>query len=184
MFVEYAKESPEDILVQISIHNRGPEAGGDSCAADALVPQPLVVGHATTRGRRFRPSAAIAVVTANEADLGERYLYCDGQASLLFTENETNAKRLFGGQNRTPFVKDGINNFVVHGQTDAVNPQKTGHQGGGALPPDRAAGQVRDGPAAADRRGAGSIGPVLRQGRRRVRQTFRRGHAGAPAGGG
>ncbi len=44
VFVEYAKESPEDILIQITIHNRGPEAGGTSRAADALVPQPLVVG--------------------------------------------------------------------------------------------------------------------------------------------
>ena len=63
---------------------------------------------------------------ATDADLGERYLYCDGPAALLFTENETNAKRLFNGENRTPFVKDGINNFIVHGQTDAVNPARTG----------------------------------------------------------
>jgi hypothetical protein len=66
------------------------------------------------------------VVKANDADLGERHLYCDGQATLLFTENETNAKQLFGGQNRTPFVKDGINRYLVHGQTRAVNPAKTG----------------------------------------------------------
>jgi hypothetical protein len=67
-----------------------------------------------------------AVVKVNEAHLGERYLYCDGTAPLLFTENETNAKRLFGGQNRTPFVKDGINSFIVHGLTGAVNPEKSG----------------------------------------------------------
>ena len=66
------------------------------------------------------------VVRAVESDLGERYLYCDGQASLLFTENETNTQRLVGVQNRTPFVKDGINNYVVHGQRDVVNPQQTG----------------------------------------------------------
>ena len=126
VFVEYAKESPEDILVQISVHNRGPEA------AEIHVLPTLWFRNRWSWGRdNPRPSlqavaGKAAVVKASEADLGERYLYCDGQASLLFTENETNAKRLFGGENRTPFVKDGINNFIVHGQTDAVNPEKTG----------------------------------------------------------
>ena len=55
-----------------------------------------------------------------------RYLYCDGSPKLLFTENETNTERLFGDPNATPFVKDGINNCVVHGQTGAVNPQRFG----------------------------------------------------------
>ena len=78
-----------------------------------------------------------AVVHATETDLGEYYLHCDGtlphgrgsekgKPALLFTENETNAKRLFGGQNPTPFVKDAINNFIVHGKKDVVNPQQTG----------------------------------------------------------
>ena len=66
------------------------------------------------------------MIQANETDLGERHLYCDGKAKLLFTENETNAKQLFGGENRTPFVKDGINNYLVHDQTKAVNPKQTG----------------------------------------------------------
>ena len=126
VFVEYAKESPEDILVQISVHNRGPEP------AEIHVLPTLWFRNRWSWGRdNPRPSlqavaGKAAVVKASEAELGERYLYCDGQASLLFTENETNAKRLFDGQNRTPFVKDGINNFIVHGQTDAVNPEQTG----------------------------------------------------------
>ena len=126
VFVEYAKESPEDILVQISVHNRGPEP------AEIHVLPTLWFRNRWSWGRdNPRPSlqavaGKAAVVKASQAELGERYLYCDGQASLLFTENETNAKRLFNGQNRTPYVKDGINNFIVHGQTDAVNPQKTG----------------------------------------------------------
>ena len=62
-------------------------------------------------------------------ELGERYLYCEGDAALLFTENETNNERLFGTPNATPYVKDGINDFVVHGQQDAVNPDADGHQG-------------------------------------------------------
>jgi hypothetical protein len=126
VFVEYAKESPEDILVQISVHNRGPES------AEIHVLPTLWFRNRWSWGRdNPRPSlqavaGKAAVVKASEAELGERYLYGDGQASLLFTENETNAKRLFDGQNRTPFVKDGINNFIIHGQTDAVNPARTG----------------------------------------------------------
>ncbi len=126
VFVEYAKESPEDILVQISIHNRGPEA------AEIHVLPTLWFRNRWSWGRdNPRPVLQSAdgkptTMKATDADLGERFLYCDGPASLLFTENETNAKRLFNVENRTPFVKDGINNFVVQGQTDAVNPAKTG----------------------------------------------------------
>jgi hypothetical protein len=126
VFVEYAKESPEDILIQITVHNRGPEP------AELHVLPTLWFRNRWSWGRdNPRPSLQAAadksaIVRANEADLGERFLYCDGKASLLFTENETNARRLFGGQNMTPFVKDGINSFLVHGQTRAVNPAKTG----------------------------------------------------------
>src|SRR5262245_26395892 len=126
VFVEYAKESPEDILVQISVHNRGPEP------AELHVLPTLWFRNRWSWGRdNPRPSLQAAadksaIVRANEAYLGERYLYCDGKASLLFTENETNARRLFGGQNMTPFVKDAVNSFLVHGQTRAVNPAETG----------------------------------------------------------
>src|SRR5262249_44150593 len=58
--------------------------------------------------------------------LGERYLYCDGDVPLLFTENETNMQRIFGVPNRTPYVKDTINNYIVHGQKHAVNPEQKG----------------------------------------------------------
>jgi hypothetical protein len=67
-----------------------------------------------------------SIVRAVEPELGERYLYCDGQTSLLFTENETDTQRLVGVQNRTAFVKDGINDYLVLGQRAAVNPQRTG----------------------------------------------------------
>jgi hypothetical protein len=66
------------------------------------------------------------VVQANHTAVGERYLYCGGDARLLFTENETNTQRIFGVPNNQPFVKDGINNYVVNAQEEAVNPEKTG----------------------------------------------------------
>ena len=126
VFVEYAKESPEDILVQITIHNRGPEP------AEIHVLPTLWFRNRWSWGQdNPRPSLQAmggngAVVCAKEPDLGQRYLYCDGKASLLFTENETNNGKLFKSENRTPYVKDGIINFVVHSQMDAVNPQQIG----------------------------------------------------------
>src|SRR5436190_15691568 len=140
VFVEYAKQSPDDILIQISIHNRGPDP------AEIHVLPTLWFRNRWSWGKdNPRPTLQVfqsrdregAVVHATETDLGEYYLHCDGtlphgrgsekgKPALLFTENETNAKRLFGGQNPTPFVKDGINNFIVHGQVNAVNPQRIG----------------------------------------------------------
>jgi hypothetical protein len=124
VFVEYAKESPEDILIQITIHNRG-----DQPAALDVLPTLWFRNRWSWGREKQRPvlrAAAAAIVAATESRLGERFLYCDREPALLFTENETNVQRLFGAQNRTPFVKDGINNFVVNGQDDAVNPDKAG----------------------------------------------------------
>ena len=127
VFVEYGKASPEDILVQVTVWNRGPEAatlhvlptlwfrntwswGGD-------VPRP---------GLRLATGGANGVIAASHPDLGERFLSCEGAAALLFTENETNTERLFQSANRTPYVKDGIHEYLVHGRREAVNPAHTG----------------------------------------------------------
>src|SRR5262249_42748245 len=77
-------------------------------------------------GERGRGEGAVSVVKAVDAKLGERHLYCDGEVPLLFTENETNTQRIFGVPNRAPYVKDSINNYIVHGQEGAVNPDKKG----------------------------------------------------------
>ena len=127
VFVEYAKESPEDILIQITRPQSRPGSGRAARPADALVPQPVVLARRPPSGRRcseFRQR--LSVVKAVDPKLGERYLYCEGDAPLLFTENETNTQRIFGVPNRSPYVKDGINNYIVHGQKDAVNPEQKG----------------------------------------------------------
>jgi hypothetical protein len=126
VFVEYAKESPEDILVQISVHNRGPEPAEIHLLPTLWFRNRWAWGREKPRPVLSTVNGKSTTIKAASADLGERYLYCDGQSSLLFTENETNAKRLFKSENRTRFVKDGINNFIVHGQADAVNPEQTG----------------------------------------------------------
>src|SRR4029077_12801665 len=67
-----------------------------------------------------------SVVFVSDPELRDRFLYCEGPSELLFTENETNKERLFGSANRVPYVKDGINNYIVHGLNQAVNPEKKG----------------------------------------------------------
>jgi hypothetical protein len=128
VFVEYAKESPEDLLIQISMHNRGPEA-----AELHLLPTLWFRNLWSWHGSPERPNvrdistaAGQRVIEATDAKLGKCYLYCDGQPTLLFTENETNTERIFGVPNRTPYVKDGFHNYVIHGQQEVVNPDRQG----------------------------------------------------------
>ena len=109
--------------------------------------------------RRPRPAASCRPPTPA---LGERYLYCEGDAPLLFTENETNTQRIFGVPNRIPYVKDGINNYVVHGQDGAVNPEKTGTKVAAHYRLTVPAGRVAGDPAAALGRRPGGARPGQR----------------------
>jgi len=122
--VEYAKGDPEDILVRILVRNHGVQAA-DIC----LVP---TVWFRNTWSwddtRDLRPvlHAVEDGIELEHSSLGRRRLHCDGAPELLFTENETNHERLFGVPNRTAYVKDGINEYVVNGRRGAVNPAQTG----------------------------------------------------------
>src|SRR5664280_788108 len=128
VFVEYAKASPEDVLVQVTVHNRGPQE-----ASLHLLPT-LWFRHtwswagasAPPRLQRVPGGPGMAVIAAEHEALGRRFLYCDQEASLLFTDNETNNERIFGSPNDSPYVKDGIDRYVVQGETEAVNPAGTG----------------------------------------------------------
>jgi len=123
VFVEYAKAAPDDILVEVTAHNRGPES-----ASLCLLPT-LWFRNTWAAGRADPPSleqADSVTVRASHLELGEWLLSCDESAELLFCENETNNKRLFGAPNVAAFVKDGINDYVVGGATDAVNPAHRG----------------------------------------------------------
>ncbi len=129
VFVEYAKASPEDFLIQFTVHNRGPETA-DLHLLPTLWFRNWWIG---TRRSGERPRLAqqdttngLAVVEAVDAELGRRYFYCEGAAPLLFTENETNCERILGVANAQPYVKDGINDYIVHGRSSAVNPARAG----------------------------------------------------------
>jgi len=65
-------------------------------------------------------------VSASHPSLGERWLYVDGSVPLLFTENETNLARIWNIPNVSPFVKDGIGDFVIHGRREALNSAQAG----------------------------------------------------------
>ncbi len=128
VFVEYAKATPDDILIRIRIHNRGPQAA-------SLQVLPTLWYRNTWSELQTGPRPQLkavaglsdgALIAAAHCDLGVHALACEGAGAMLFTENETNMERLFGTSNTTPYVKDGIHNAVVHGRADLVNPRQTG----------------------------------------------------------
>ena len=145
IFVEYAKASPEDILIQITVCNRGPEAATLHVLPTVWFRNDWSWGGAASRPelRQAGHGQAGGVIAASHLQLGERFFYAEGATSLLFTENETNTERLFGAPNRTPYVKDGINNYIVHGREDAVNPQKKGTKASAHYPLTVGAGESR-----------------------------------------
>ena len=132
LFVEYAKADVEDILIKITVTNRGPEA------ADLRVLPTVWFRNTWSWGNHARrptlhkarpapnPAIELNLSQPNKTRSDSRWLHCEGSPELLFTENETNARRLFGTENYTPFVKDGINDHIVHGVKDAVNPEQVG----------------------------------------------------------
>jgi Glycosyl hydrolase family 63 C-terminal domain len=128
VFVEYAKADVEDILIKITAVNRGPEP-----AALHLLPSLWFRNTWSWGNDPRRPSVCKSpdlkscyCIEVDHWQYGKRWLLCEGQPQLLFTENETNYARLFAGQNRTPFVKDAFNEFLINKNQSAVNPAQTG----------------------------------------------------------
>ena len=128
VFVEYAKASPEDLLIQITVHNRGPEPATLQLLPTLWFRNDWSWGDEVARPslRQLAQDKTGGIVALSHRELGERFFYSAENAELLFTENETNAQRLWGVPNPSPYVKDGIGNCIVHGDQGAVNPQKTG----------------------------------------------------------
>jgi hypothetical protein len=124
VFVEYAKADPEDTLVRISVHNRGPET-----AQIHVLPTLWFRNTWTWEEGEQKPVLGHvdgATVRSSHPTLGEYTLQCEGAPELLFTGNESNAERLWGQPNPSPYVKDAFHRYVISGETDAVNPAKTG----------------------------------------------------------
>jgi hypothetical protein len=123
VFVEYAKAGPDDILIRVSVHNRGPEA-----ARLHLLPTLWFRNTWSWGDDEPKPilREAGGAVAASHSELGDYTLSCDGAPELLFTENDTNTERLWGSPNAAPHVKDAFHRYVVAGEQGAVNPAKSG----------------------------------------------------------
>jgi hypothetical protein len=131
VFVEYAKDGPDDILEKITAVNRGPEKAElhvlptlwfrNDWASWIAGPaeKPIL--------KQSKGQAGMSAIAAQHATLGTFHLYCDSEVPLLFAENETNNARLFPQYpNASPYAKDGINDYVVQGRKEAVNPKYEG----------------------------------------------------------
>src|SRR5437660_3029646 len=127
VLVEYAKADSEDILIRITATNRGPETANLRILPTIWFRNIWSWGEPERRPElhESRPGPD-PVIELNQTQPASRWLHSEGNPELLFTENETNYRRLFGTENRTPYVKDGINDYVVHGSTGAVNPAHAG----------------------------------------------------------
>ena len=133
VFVEYAKGSPDDILILIEAINRGPEAAElhllptlwfrNTWSWNAEPQRPWL--------RRGEPVEGVVPIELHHATPAKRWLYCEGNPEPLFTENETNNRRLFGADNASSHVKDGINDYIVHGAKEAVNAAGSGTKAAG-----------------------------------------------------
>src|SRR5271165_4913443 len=140
VFVEYAKADPEDVLIKISVHNRGPEA------AQIHVLPTLWYRNTWSWGDDV-PKPVLGQVDkgicASHPELGDYTLQCEGATELLFTENESNAGRLWGQPNPSPYVKDAFHEYVIAGKKDAVNPAKSGTKAAAHYVLDVPAGQSK-----------------------------------------
>ncbi len=128
VFIEYAKNHAEDILIQIKVINRGAETKKLN-----VLPTLWFRNTWSWNGDKTKPVLQEIIsdddfqtIAAFHETLGKRWLYCQRPHEILFTENETNRERLFGSLNQSPYVKDGINDYIVNGQKSAVNPDQIG----------------------------------------------------------
>ena len=128
VFVEYAKNFAEDILIQIKVVNRGTER-----KTLHLLPTLFFRNTWSWNKDNHKPILQavqsvnnLSVIEAVHPTLGKRWFYAQEVTELLFTENETNTEKLFGLPNVSPYVKDGINEYMIHGKKEAVNPQQIG----------------------------------------------------------
>jgi hypothetical protein len=124
VFVEYAKNDMEDILIKISVHNRGKEEASLNVLPTVWFRNTWAWGY-----NDYTPSISVGrggELVIEHRDLGTFHLYCDGAPELLFTDNETNTQRLYNHDDGKVFYKDGINDYLIIGKTTAINPGKRG----------------------------------------------------------
>jgi len=127
VFIEYAKNTPDDLGIRIRVHNRGPERAGIDVIPQLWFRNTWSWGYDATRPQL---RAAGNRITASHKELGEYDLTFEGEPELLFCDNETNVERLFGGPRDGRFVKDAFHEAIVRGNREAVNPDGEGTKAG------------------------------------------------------
>src|SRR5262245_2301363 len=123
VFVEYCKAAPDDILAQISLHNRGPDP-----ATVHVLPQLWFRNTWSWDDASTKPSLAVEAdesIVAEHPSLGTYHLYADAPHELLFCDNDTNVRRLYG-LNEAGYFKDAFHDYVVKSDRFAVNPGRRG----------------------------------------------------------
>ncbi len=126
VIVEYAKAGPDDILVKISATNRGPETAMLHLLPTLWFRNTWSWGYDDRQPELAAAHAADGVFKATHHSLGDYWWYCEGADELLFTNNETNTQRLYGVAASSPYVKDGINDYIVKGDQTTVSPEQSG----------------------------------------------------------
>jgi hypothetical protein len=142
VFVEYAKQTPEDILIKITVFNRASEK-----ATLHVLPTLWFRNTWSRSDASFRPQlkasdGGTAIVTEHPV-LGERVLFFEQQVPLLFTENETNNQKLFGTANQSPYTKDAFHRYVIDREQNAINPEHIGTKAAGHYELDIEGGQSK-----------------------------------------
>jgi Glycosyl hydrolase family 63 C-terminal domain len=123
VFVEYAKAGPDEVLMQITAHNRGPDR-----ASLTLLPQLFCRNTWSWKPDVTRPTLAPRRdgVEVRHPQLGEFQVAFDSAPTLLFCDNDTNPRRLFGMSDAPGYFKDAFHEYIVQGKAQAVNPERIG----------------------------------------------------------
>ncbi|GCE18986.1 MGH1-like glycoside hydrolase domain-containing protein [Dictyobacter kobayashii] len=148
VLIEYAKQTPEDICIQLTITNRGPEVAPlhvlptlwfrNNWSWDHSVTKPLL-----RSGSAQQDNLHVIEAQGGAQDIGTMWLYAEGADGVLFTENETNNAHFGWGANASPYVKDAFEQYIIHGQQAAVNPAQVGTKATPAYALQLAAGETR-----------------------------------------
>jgi len=128
VFVEYGKAAPDDILMRVTVHNRGPEM-----ATIHLLPLLWFRNTWSWKQNVAKPELLLSnrdAIAARHETLGDYTLHLEGHDDVLFCENETNARRIFGLTDTNGYFKDAFDEYIVQGNHDAVNPGQTGTKAG------------------------------------------------------
>ncbi len=126
IFIEYAKADEQDVLIKVTAHNRGPEAAPLTLLPSIWFRNTWVWGYENYNYKPMLTGIASSMIEVNHKLFGKYKLYCEGADELLFCENETNFKRFIDKPNRSPYAKDGINDYITRGDGTAVNPNHIG----------------------------------------------------------